>query len=224
LKFAAQPVTGWTTNYQYDPNGNRLTQVGSQAATTYDAMGNTLTAHDGRHAYTYNQAGRLSEFRKDGVLRGQYSYNALGQRTIVARYDSSGVQTATVLYSYDRDGQLESELRYDPTGQLQHITDYVYLENKPLAWTRAYYNAQGGIWKKKVYYLHTDHLNTPRLATDDQQTVVWRWDSEGFGSTLADTDPDGDGTNVNINLRFPGQYYDSETGLHYKTKSRTPTN
>jgi RHS repeat-associated protein len=45
--------------------------------------------------------------------------------------------------------------------------------------------------------------------------VVWRWDSEGFGSTLADTDPDGDGTNVNINLRFTGQYYDSESGLHY---------
>jgi RHS repeat-associated protein len=28
-------------------------------------------------------------------------------------------------------------------------------------------------------------------------------------------DPDGDGVKVTVNLRFPGQYYDAETGLHY---------
>jgi RHS repeat-associated protein len=28
-------------------------------------------------------------------------------------------------------------------------------------------------------------------------------------------DPDGDGVTVTVNLRFPGQYYDAETGLHY---------
>jgi hypothetical protein len=92
-------------------------------------MGNTLTAHDGRHADTYNQAGRLSDFRKDGVLRGRYTCNALGQRTIVTRYDSGGTRTATVLCFCDRDGQLESELRDSPAGQLQHSSDYVYLDD-----------------------------------------------------------------------------------------------
>jgi RHS repeat-associated protein len=64
-------------------------------------------------------------------------------------------------------------------------------------------------------YLHFDHLGTPRLATDDSQTVVWRWDSDAFGATLADEDPDGNGTKVTVNLRFPGQYFDVETGFHY---------
>jgi len=46
-------------------------------------------------------------------------------------------------------------------------------------------------------------------------TTVWRWDSDAFGKTAANDDPDGDGTKFTLNLRFPGQYYDSESGLHY---------
>ena len=53
------------------------------------------------------------------------------------------------------------------------------------------------------------------MATDDGQTVVWRWESDAFGTTAADEDPDGDMVTTTINLRFPGQYYDQETGLHY---------
>lgn len=67
----------------------------------------------------------------------------------------------------------------------------------------------------KVYYIHPDHLDTPRRLTDDQNRVVWKWDSDPFGSYLPDEDPDGDGTRVTLNLRFPGQYFDRETNLHY---------
>ncbi|MDR2506516.1 MAG: RHS repeat-associated core domain-containing protein [Candidatus Accumulibacter sp.] len=38
---------------------------------------------------------------------------------------------------------------------------------------------------------------------------------EPFGSTPVDDDPDGDGQVFTFNLRFPGQYYDQETGTHY---------
>ena len=64
-------------------------------------------------------------------------------------------------------------------------------------------------------YLHTDHLNTPRLATDTQGKVVWRWEGNAFGDALPNEDVDGDGIKTTINLRYPGQYYDVETGLHY---------
>ncbi len=38
---------------------------------------------------------------------------------------------------------------------------------------------------------------------------------EAFGTTPPDEDPDGDGQLTTVNLRFPGQYYDRESGLHY---------
>ena len=36
-----------------------------------------------------------------------------------------------------------------------------------------------------------------------------------FGETPSDEDPDQDGTKLSYNLRFPGQYYNQETGMHY---------
>jgi RHS repeat-associated protein len=57
-------------------------------------------------------------------------------------------------------------------------------------------------------YLHTDHLATPRYGTNAAGATVWTWDSGAFGKEA----PTGTAT---INLRFPGQYYDSETTLHY---------
>jgi RHS repeat-associated protein len=39
--------------------------------------------------------------------------------------------------------------------------------------------------------------------------------TEPFGITPVDEDPDGDGQTFTFNLRFPGQYYDQETGAHY---------
>ncbi|MCP3669988.1 MAG: hypothetical protein GY814_06065, partial [Gammaproteobacteria bacterium] len=58
-------------------------------------------------------------------------------------------------------------------------------------------------------YLHTDHLATPRKATNEAGQAVWQWESEAFGNALPQS------SGIAVNLRFPGQYYDEETGLYY---------
>ena len=59
-----------------------------------------------------------------------------------------------------------------------------------------------------VTYLHTDYDDTPRMATNQSGTILWRWEGV-FGDTLPS--PNG----VDVTLRYPGQTYDSETGLFY---------
>jgi RHS repeat-associated protein len=67
----------------------------------------------------------------------------------------------------------------------------------------------------KLYYIHVDHLNTPRLITDDQQRTVWRWDQqEPFGVNAPDENPSGLGV-FEFPLRGPGQYSDKESGGFY---------
>jgi RHS repeat-associated protein len=65
-----------------------------------------------------------------------------------------------------------------------------------------------------VYFIHTDHLNTPRVVVDRQNRVRWRWLAEPFGTSAPETNPSGLGV-FTQNLRFPGQYADAESGLFY---------
>ncbi|MFP4572085.1 MAG: RHS repeat-associated core domain-containing protein, partial [Desulfobacterales bacterium] len=60
------------------------------------------------------------------------------------------------------------------------------------------------------YFYHNDHLGAPQKMTASNGALVWSAKYEAFGK--AQVDPES--TVVN-NLRFPGQYFDEETGLHY---------
>jgi RHS repeat-associated protein len=61
-----------------------------------------------------------------------------------------------------------------------------------------------------LYFIHVDHLNTPRLVADSVGTPVWQWDqTEPFGDNPAD------GSSIEFPLRFAGQYFDKETNLAY---------
>ncbi|MCP3671313.1 MAG: hypothetical protein GY814_12940, partial [Gammaproteobacteria bacterium] len=101
----------------------------------------------------------------------------------------------TTYYLYDPGGQLLGE--YDASGQ--PIKEYVHLEGEPIA----------QVDNTSITYLHTDHLATPRKATNGAGQVVWQWESEAFGNALPQS------SGIAVNLRFPGQYYDAETGLYY---------
>ncbi|MDD2721392.1 MAG: RHS domain-containing protein [Gallionella sp.] len=67
----------------------------------------------------------------------------------------------------------------------------------------------------QTYYIHADHLDTPRQITDTQGNVVWRWDNQDpFGNNIPNENPNGAGQ-FSFHLRFPGQYADKETNTYY---------
>ncbi len=57
--------------------------------------------------------------------------------------------------------------------------------------------------------IHNDHLGTPQKMSDSSGTVVWSADYKPFGEATITV------STITNNLRFPGQYYDAETGLNY---------
>jgi RHS repeat-associated protein len=62
-----------------------------------------------------------------------------------------------------------------------------------------------------TYFYHNDHLGTPRRLTDATTgAVVWSAGYAAFGAATIDPL-----STVENNLRFPGQYFDAETSLHY---------
>jgi len=65
-----------------------------------------------------------------------------------------------------------------------------------------------------VYYVQADHLNTPRAITDQSNTLVWSWESDPFGM-LPPNEAPVSSMRFTFNPRFPGQYFDKESNLHY---------
>ena len=62
---------------------------------------------------------------------------------------------------------------------------------------------------KKIYYYLNDHLGTPIKVIDESNTIVWAADYKPFGKLDITVDT------FENNFRFPGQYYDTESNLHY---------
>lgn len=173
--------------------------------------------------FAWNLAGRLSEVKVNGSVVATYSYNEAGQRTRKTLASPSSGVPAITLYRYDPAGQLAMEVAGSATqgpgiavapGQV--LVRYFWHDATPVAisWPAMTPGNPYGTTDRLVY-LHTDHLNTPRRATDTRGLVVWSWTSDAFGSTPPNEDVDNNGRLTTIHLRFPGQYYDAESGLHY---------
>ncbi len=216
-RLTSASKTGQSQTWTYDANSNRLTQGGTSSSTFtisgtnnqlssvsgalsrtygYDAAGNTTSY--GGFTFSYNDAGRMTGV--SGPATASYAHNALGQRV---KKVAGGV---TTYFVFDEAGHLLGE--YDGAGAL--IQETIWLEDIPVATLRP----NGG--SVSIFYVHADHLNTPRRITRPSDSViVWRWDSDPFGTDAANQDPDGDSNQFAYNLRFPGQYFDAETGLSY---------
>jgi RHS repeat-associated protein len=124
-------------------------------------------------------------------------------------------------YFYDEDGSLLYEAGTsgaNSTGSAHYV--YLPTPNGPMP--VAFYNGS------RHYAVQTDHLNTPRRLTQSDKKVAWQWAFSAFGDEQPTTARNRfvDTTNspslgtttvadVTFNLRYPGQYFDKESGLSY---------
>ena len=176
--------------------GNRLTGIGSQTGFTYDANGSLVQKTDNGTTtdYQYNRENRLSRISRNGSTVASYGYDPFGRRL----WKEAGGQRIYFLYSEEG---LVAE--FDNSGTI--IRAYGY-ESDGVWGTDPVYQKTGG----QYYFYQNDHLGTPQKLVGTNGAVVWSAKYRAFGEALLDGS-----YAVENPLRFPGQYYDSETGLHY---------
>lgn len=184
------------TQYYYDLSSQKLlSQTGARPDTILtDATGN-ITQSGGK-SYTYAPDQRLASVQQNGNTIATYNYDSQGQRIVKT------TSTGTTNFDYDLQGRLLEE--NDIPG------NYVYLDGEPLA--RVDYNLSdttGNVASWNIVYYHNNPIGTPIKTTDPLGNVSWTGQLDSFGKVLP-VNPA-----ITQNLRFPGQYYDQETGLHY---------
>jgi len=130
------------------------------------------------------------------VTPATYTYNAFGQRV------TKTVGGKTTIFQYDLQGSLIAEIDA-ATGK--PLREHVHIGREPVAQLTT--NPANGL--VSTQYIHADHLGTPTLLTDDAGNVVADIEATPFGETYVDY------AAVEHNRRFPGQYKDAESGLHY---------
>ncbi|WP_462391210.1 RHS repeat-associated core domain-containing protein [Acidovorax sp. Q11] len=228
------------TSYLYDSEGrmeSARTGEGEDAPTTkyaHNGLGQRvfktepLYSAAGKPASTKNLNNLLADDGEDGDSDKQTQAEPPGLIQQILNFFSKlwspGTSDAEKLgysYVYAEDGSLLGE--YGSGGSNSTGTaQYIYLPTAsgpmPIA----------AVIKGQTYAVHSDHLNTPRKLTQPDGQVAWQWAYSAFGDeqptigakrfTSESTTPTTGATSipeVTFNLRYPGQYFDKETGLHY---------
>jgi RHS repeat-associated protein len=190
---------------------------------SYDGAGNIITDVRGSEilAYTYNNRNRLASVTRNAVAHATYQYNAFEQ--LVSRNTSAaGGPVGTVHYVYDLEGHLIAEAD-SATGA--SVREYIWLPstvmyNDTPAEDMGLSAANDNVpdlplavvnvsATPVIYQVHSDHLSRPIRMTDGTRATVWQATWKPWGEPQSIT-----GSQAN-NLRFPGQYFQLETGLAY---------
>ncbi len=200
-------------SYTYDDVGNRLTAADVNGTWNYNANNELLGYADVE--YDYDENGNLTQIKVGGQVVWIYVYDAANR----------------LVHVEDGTGSISADYYYDPFGrrlwkEVGGVRTYFFYSDEGLI---GEYDASGNelktygykpdstwttdpLWLKEgstYYWYQNDHLGTPQKLVAVNGAVVWSAQYSSFGKTDVQVEI------VTNNLRFPGQYEDEETGLHY---------
>ncbi|OMI34167.1 RHS/YD repeat-containing protein [Streptomyces sparsogenes DSM 40356] len=240
-RVTAVRAENWTESYAYDEAGNQTHATWPDRHPGTDTTGpraytGTRITRAGRVRYEHDAAGRLTLRQKtrlskrpdswhytwdaeshlatvttpDGTL-WRYLYDPLGRRTAKQRLADDG-ETVVEQVDFTWDGNTLVE----QTTTAPDLPDPVTLTwhhdgVRPVAQTERITEAttQREI-DRRFFAIVTDLVGTPSELVDETGNIAWRTRSTLWGTTTwAAT------STTYTPLRFPGQYFDPESGLHY---------
>ena len=213
--------------HYYNPNNELIKTI------TNTEEGLTLT--EVTTTYYYDAFGRRIAKASDTKVKTKF-INGKNTKTVKHHIQQQKTKQQTTLMLWDGNRQAQE---YTDT----HVFTTVYEQNsfEPVArlvWLKdellkaandEIKNAERESWEDapklipsmQVYHYHNDHLGTPNELTNQQGEVVWLADYEAWGNTakvvwrkekLEQLQVSADELQP---IRFQGQSFDTETGLHY---------
>ncbi|WP_370413706.1 putative T7SS-secreted protein [Streptomyces fradiae] len=210
----------WTERYAYDEAGNQTEAVWPRdteatgprtyTGTRITRAGGVRYEHDAQGRTILRQKTRLS--RKPDTWR--YTWDAEDRLTSVITPDGTEWR-----YVYDPLGRRISKqspletvhFTWDGTTLCEQSTEAVTLTwdhsgLRPLAQTERRRDTD----ETRFFAIVTDLIGTPTELVDESGTLAWRSRTTLWGTTSWTKS-----ATAYTPLRFPGQYFDPETGLHY---------
>lgn len=189
------------TAFEYDPQG-RLVRKRLR----------TLSGQDKTWTYSWNAEDRLVRVETPDTGTWTYGYDPYGRRISKNRHNSIGGVVERFVYQWDGPCLIE-ERWIDQQGRSTITTwDYDNATRRPLAqrcriWAS---DAPQSEIDAEFHGIVTDLIGTPQELVSPDGRVQWRSMSDLWGRTSV-----APGSSTRCPLRFPGQYDDPETGLHY---------
>ena len=192
-----------TANYQYDANGNLLTD--GKTTYTYDYLNRIVTATTGIaangtvSAYSYDYQGQRDKSLVTVTATDAATGNVTTKSTTTYT-PTSNYSTATLVTTVkDKNGN-----QISTTTAPTEITKHIFANGQMLA------TVKGTGAAAKVYYDLTDNINGSTVVLDSNNAIVETTDYYPFGAIRFDNQ-----VNYSEKRKYIGQEYDAETTLSY---------
>ncbi|MBJ8433001.1 RHS domain-containing protein [Acinetobacter pittii] len=206
--------------YQYDAFGQLIRQKSSQGDLNleWDVLGRLVRSRNNQYTadYRYDALGRRIQKRSKHHHTVQEQNIIYGWDGDTLAYESSA--DLTKHYFYEKDSfvpLLQAAYHHSiELHQTQHWTEKTYSIYKDPLWNTVK-QSQGF---DDVWFYHCDHLGTPQEMSNQTGAIVWKAQYKAWGECKveqAKSDFFENSEIISNNIRFQGQYFDEETGLHY---------
>ena len=224
-----QTLAHWSDRYPAadarggrDHQGTRLTAAG-RVRYEYDAQGRVVVRRRTRLSrtpeswrYEWNADDRITALVTPDGTRWRYRYDPFGRRVAKEQLSADG-DTVVRRTDFTWDGTTLVEETTRDAGHPSVLTlTWDYDGPRPLVQSESKTVEQPGgspdqqEIDRRFHAIVTDLVGMPRELVDENGETTWRAQSTVWGITAWHR-----GQAAYTPLRFPGQYFDQESGLHY---------
>jgi RHS repeat-associated protein len=209
------------THYEYDERGNliRRTHNGEVSSFEWDAFNRMVkaTTKQGVTTFAYDPLGR--RIAKHGT-RGKTLFGWDGD---VLAFESSDRRSVHYVHEAGSFVPLAQATRRGPIALTASVgakelmgANGRYDINRDPLWNGEAEKAAGpGFTKEEIAYYQVDHLGTPQELTDHEGNIAWAAQYKAWGQAREVISDAARKAGIANPIRFQGQYFDEETGLHY---------